>query len=257
MFILGAADPEMSEIEGVLRNTRREFGYAGLNGSRVAPGTAYKAVEVIPVQGSPGGEMVFVECAVDGVLAARVIDHHRPGDPGYGAPPERYLEASSLGQLLQLLGLDADRRQRIIAAADHCLFAAYAGRCPGVDPDDLLEFRLESRAAFQKRSVEELKLAVASTIEALKTANRVELSPGIIVADMRRDVPYDELPEAAARAGVGYLSGPLVGPDGRKKYTVSGPPEAVRGFMETWAPAQGLLEVYGDPARGFAGGYLP
>jgi len=26
--------------------------------------------------------------------------------------------------------------------------------------------------------------------------------------------------------------------------------------MRVWAPAQGLTDIYGDPARGFAGGYL-
>lgn len=34
-------------------------------------------------------------------------------------------------------------------------------------------------------------------------------------------------------------------------------PEAVEVFMREWAPAQGLVDIYGDPDRGFAGGYLP
>src|SRR5690606_25622302 len=29
-----------------------------------------------------------------------VIDHHRPGDPGYGRPPEEFLAASSIGQVI-------------------------------------------------------------------------------------------------------------------------------------------------------------
>ena len=39
------------------------------------------------------------------------------------------------------------------AAADHCLGAAYQGLCPGVDPDELMQWRVESRAKFQDREV--------------------------------------------------------------------------------------------------------
>lgn len=33
------------------------------------------------------------------------VDHHRPGDPGYGLPPERFLEGSSIGQVFHLLAV--------------------------------------------------------------------------------------------------------------------------------------------------------
>lgn len=75
------------------------------------------------------------------------------------------------------------------------------------------------------------------------------------ILDMRREVPIPELPEAACRLGLNYVSGPLVGPDLRKKFTCSGTPEAVTFFMKEWAPSNGLIDIYGDPARGFAGGY--
>jgi len=65
-----------------------------------------------------------------------------------------------------------------------------------------------------------------------------------------------ELPEAATRLGIGYVSGPLVGPDGRQKITCSGTADQVRAFLDHWAPAQGLVDAYGDPERGFAGAYL-
>src|SRR5690606_35947049 len=110
------------------------------------------------------------------------IDHHRPGDPGYGRSPEEFLPASSIGQvwasLLRLRndGWDSplysgtgsvywnDRRWYgdtpygqvdvpeallLVAAADHCLAAAYRGECPGVDPDKLMQWRVETRAEFQ------------------------------------------------------------------------------------------------------------
>lgn len=74
------------------------------------------------------------------------------------------------------------------------------------------------------------------------------------VADMRRPEPIPELPEAATRLGIGYLSGPLIGPDGRKKYTVSGSVVEVRAFF-AWAEREDLVDAYGDPERGFAGAY--
>src|SRR5690606_42081711 len=46
-------------------------------------------------------------------------------------------------------------RYVLAAAADHCLAAAYRGECPGVDPDALMRWRVESRAAFQGRRSEE------------------------------------------------------------------------------------------------------
>lgn len=53
-------------------------------------------------------------------------------------------------------------------------------------------------------------------------------------------------------------SGPKPDRDGRRKVVLGGhtTPETVRAFMAEWAPAQGLVDIYGDPARGFAGGYM-
>lgn len=43
--------------------------------------------------------------------------------------------------------------------------------------------------------------------------------------------------------------------DGRLKYTVSGEAATIRTFLAGGAAALGLVDTYGDPARGFAGGY--
>src|SRR5690606_9451731 len=178
----------------------------------------------------------------------------------------------------------------LCAAADHCLGAAYRGECPGVDPDALMRWRAESRAKFQGRSVEEVLADVERAQDALRAAPELVLSehlcewhlvrPGsggdcvnaagtdysedpcsaVVVRDMRQPVdlrPTRELPEAAARLGIGYVSGPLVGPDGRQKITCSGTSDQVRAFLDHWALAQGLVDAYGDPERGFAGAYLP
>src|SRR5690606_10871211 len=151
----------------------------------------------------------------------------------------------------------------LIAAADHCLGAAYRGECPGVDPDELMRWRAESRAKFQGRTVDEVLADVERAQAPLRAAPELGLlgdpCSAVVVRDMRQPVdqrPTRELPEAAVRLGIGYVSGPLVGPDGRQKITCSGTADQVRAFLDHWAPAQGLVDAYGDPARGFAGAYL-
>ena len=371
IWILGAPDPEMGAIERLLRQCGEQIIYAtDESGRRVHPGNAYRC----PVPEVPEGATVYaVEC-VDVLPEGWVrIDHHRPGDPGYGLPPEEFMSASSIGQVIAELARTGalrravqdeithwmadnrgllpaaeynkmlrtqwfwtrqnmpgpnpyasdgtiargvswlydgyavavrqndfyfDHRVALIpppliytAAADHCLAAAYRGECPGVDPDALMRWRVEQRAAHQGRSVEEVLADVERAREALMDAPVVRLSPEpwepacgvhgrtgacwqsggpdpsirtdacyamgdpLLAVDMRERV-VPELPEAAAREGVCFLAR-LPGPDGRTKIVCqAGSPEQIRAFMTTWAPAQGIVDIYGDPARGFAGGYL-
>jgi hypothetical protein len=295
IWILGASDPEMAEIERVLLAAGERVEYAvSADGTRVHPGNAYRAV-------GPTAEVLVdaaiytVECRIAGVTPVRAIDHHSPGDHGFGRGPQEFLPASSLGQVLSELAAfgrwdsaaevdsvhysapgsiyHVDGRwvvdglygsspvpRRIVqaAAADHCLGAAYRGECPGVDPDALMEWRAASRAAFQGVSTAEVLARVEAAAEELRAASELVLSEageGLVVRDMRRDQPVPELPEAATRLGISYISGPLIGPDGRRKYTLSGTAEVVEAFLGGWAARNGLVDLYGDPARGFAGGY--
>lgn len=273
------------------------------------------------------GRVVLVECDLPGHpregLEVVVVDHHRPGDPGFGRDSEEFLPASSVGQVISLLaeggalpgdwskdgvaylcpgrtpgelafqlahesGVACSREEggggifspdrwlvgvpdqrhtgwnvRVVpddfllaAAADHCLEAAYRGRCPGVDPDALGRWRAETRAAYQGRTVEDVLRDVAAARVALAAAPRVRIDD-TAVADLRnKEVP--ELPEAATRDGTPYLAMPRpTERDPRKKVTLgAASPEVVREFLESWASAHGLVELYGDPARGLAGGYV-
>lgn len=335
LVVLGAdSDSEMIQIERRLRAAGEIVAYATIQGSRVHPGNAYRATGWTFFPWSPivgeaffddGGQIVFVECFVAGSGPAferpTIIDHHRPGDPGYGRPPEEYWEASSLGQVCALLGVQPIKRELLIAAADHCLEAAYRGRCPGVDPDELMRWRAESRAAFQKRPVEDVLADVEAARKRLRDAPTlprhrhgypipwvarcqvrrrvyaavhggehdpegsivfdgppVEYTGGLgafdegdchpsrwweidgadprphhFLRDLRgQHVP--ELPEAAAREGIPFLA-TVQDKDGRVKTVLqAAPPELVRRFM-AGELVTGLKEVYGDPARGFAGGY--
>lgn len=337
---LGADDSEMSAIETLLRAAGVSVVYAlGKDGKRVIPSTAYSAHDVS--DGAWGEVTHLVEChpaaLSDGMsYAIREdvvrVDHHAPGDRGFGKPPAEFFSASSIGQIIEILAahhlyhdyraIDSefysapgcsyftgsgwsvdspfgsiwvDQEHVLIAAADHCLGAAYRGECPGVDPDALMEFRVRQRASFQKRDPDQILADIAVAREALRTAPTVDLG-GSAVCDFRNAftrtvapaVPggpemgahvvfgdwnvgafdegdyhelikagVSELPDAAAREGVAYLA-TVIEKDGRKKVVIGGSttPEQVRAFMESFATSQGLTGVYGDPARGFAGGYV-
>lgn len=391
IWILGASDPEMTLIEELLRACGEEYIYAlDDRGERVHPVNSYRC----PTPVVPEGSTVYaVEC-IDVLPEGWVrIDHHRPGDPGYGLPPEEFLTASSIGQVLSVLAhtpvdMRRDRRDRIVlgkhpeisrdlltgsissddlhtdwhlegfgtfrdshlqsspdvgdrtakqilnntkrfcfagghwyacpylgsedrgrheqyftvlrvpthillvAAADHCLAAAYRGECPGVDPDDLMRWRAETRAAHQGRSVDDVLADIALARREVQEAQIVDCdfnakgwcdscgpncmfcsSCGTCECGANLECPPDylmcmsvldlrgyevpELPEAAAREGWAYLA-TVTDRDGREKVVLGGAtsPEMVREFMMCWAPAEGLVDIYGDPERGFAGGYI-
>jgi hypothetical protein len=310
LWILGASDPEMNAIEKLLAECGQTFGFAVDNqGKLVHPGNAYEAAGVFLGGDLTAGtrvllaapRVVLVECG--GPALKRLedswevirCDHHRSGDPGYRVTPDKFLPASSIGQVISRLARDGllppswprettffvdhgtfqltpdgwavgypphkvvhiPENLVMVAAADHCLGAAYAGLCPGIDPVALGRVRAADRASFQGRPVEDVYADIEATTEALRDAPRIRLesSEGTIqIADMRRAVPWPELPEAGTRLGVAYISGPLTTTDGRQKFVVSGSVAEVSAWM-TWAPANGIVDLYGDPVRGFAGGY--
>lgn len=338
LFVLGADDPEMQAIERLLRKAGEAVAFAvGSDGKRVHPGNAYAAADLrwsndpADCSGPAWGAVThLVECAPVTGAAIRpnvvVIDHHRPGDPGYGRGPKEYMPASSIGQVINTLarqggvedaismfttrlswqshqesgnnygsrGLDLARpliclfpgssdepsiwaeipgEVVLLAAADHCLESAYRGKCPGVDPDELMRWRAESRAAHQKRPID----AILADIEAARQKLRVRMAateaypgsnyycphcdtldhPDCMASahwvDMRvENIP--ELPEAACREGIPFLS-TVRDRDGREKVVLMvSPPDLVRRFL-AGEVVPGLCDFYGDPARGFAGGY--
>jgi len=318
LFVLGAADPEMAAIVRVLTALSLPMAYAAAQGkdgvvAPVHPGNAYRASHVLTPGGSvlllgpaPDGSegyidqpWVAVECALPGAPSpVKVIDHHRPGDPGYGKPPEEYLEASSIGQLAALLSNPGEPYAwqgqslnlagwidkvlgamvaRYVAAADHCLAHAYQGKCPGVDPDVLMDWRVRERAVFQKRSIEavmadikEARLQIRGAAVRQGAVSWVDPQSGApcdygegatevwdksVLLDWTKSETIPELPEAAIREGVAYLA-TVKDPDGRQKEVLGGctTSEMVQKWMEA-RRGEGR-EVYGDPARGFAGAYL-
>ena len=268
LVVFGAADPEAELAEKICRQLGVPAVHAiGKDGKRVMPAGAYAPDNVTPLGLSAVPTVVLFECAAL-VNAARIVvcDHHRPGDPGFGWPPADFWPASSLGQLCEFLGRDGwfgsawkpTPQMLICAAADHCLAAAYRGECPGVIPTALMRWRAETRAKFQNRPVGAVLADVEAAAAALREAVGIIIARDGIqrIADMRRAPPYPELPEAATRLGMAYIAGPIVDRDGRRKYTGSGNPAEIAAIM-SWMERQGMTEIYGDPARGFCGGYSP
>jgi hypothetical protein len=157
-----------------------------------------------------------------------------------------------------------------VAAGDHCPAQAYRGECPGIDPNELMRWRAEKRAAHQGRSVEEVLSDVERASQALFASKVIDSprhcgdsddpacdTPAWAVRDVRGD-PIPELPEAALRYGYCYIAGPITERDGRRKCVLGGhtTPEIVEAFLRGDIAPE-LIDRYGTPARGNAGGYLP
>jgi len=262
VIVHGAMDPEMAAISSLAKEAGIPL-VAGLcDGKPVHPGNAYR-VDGFSEQIDPSRRVIAIECdgpAVSSLPEGRIarIDHHRPGDPGFGAPPERYWEASSVGQFCHLFGIEPTEELRHVAAADHCLSAAYKGLCPGVDPDKLMEWRITSRAKFQGKDPAVLMATVKETMSTISSlAQEQNVEPGGIVSLLGTpDGTLPEAPEAASRLSYG-VECKVKERDGREKLVLMGSatPESVSSWLD--AQKEQGREVYGDPRRGFAGAYLP
>jgi hypothetical protein len=247
VFILGAPDPEMEEIERVVRSCGHEVRYALLRQTRVRAEQAYWA-DSLDAPIPKDATLVFVECSVLGLSCDHLIDHHRAGDPGFGQPPEKYLESSSIGQTLQYLELEPTDTQKVIAAADHCPTQAYQGKCPGVTPEALREWRTATRAVRRGVTPEEMDASILFAKSTLENAERIDVGGCSLpwVCDRK-----GEIAEASARYNIPFLYAERLN-DGRTKMGIMG---ALPDVIQVWMRECGLTNVYGDPARGYAGGY--
>lgn len=292
-FILGAADPEMNFIQNSIQNlfpgaevyvagTVDEFGAF----KRCHPGNAYKAthakcelssciVELQPATPDTLGTVrglqpVFVECNIPAVgwNGNYSIDHHNPGDKGYGGAPEHYWESSSVGQVFNLLhfwgahplklerAFEGEKRY-LVAASDHCPGHAYAGRCPGIQMKELHLFRAETSASFNKMTVDQWLEAVDIACCRLRNLAVIQTPHGgYSIAEEEIDM----LNQASLILGmaVQYQTPGNARDPRRKMGILGGSPELVAHWMEHARDPDGLrlVDVYGDPARGYAGGYV-
>lgn len=252
--VLGAFDPEMQEIQRVLSEMGVPWAPAHVRAHRVKAHQAYDA-DRLHANVPAGHAVLSVECAVRGLPADIEVDHHRPGDAGYGKGPSDYLAGSSLGQVLRLLNVEPTKRHRYTAAADHCLSAAYAGACPDIDPQELRAFRKQCKAEMRGIDPDEWDRQVEHAKRVILAADHVRIGGDKVAwfdetAGVRM-VP--ELSEASAQLGLPFVTVRSARPDTRAK---AGIYSARPALVARWMNICGLKDIYGDPARGFAGGYF-
>lgn len=258
-FVLGAQDPEMDRIEEVLQERGYNIQHATVNGQRVHPWEAYK---IAPVDGYA---VIYVECAPGDTDEYISIDHHNKGHLGYGLPPNRYWEASSIGQLYRLLEITAiPHEDLVLAAMDHCPAAAIAGQCPSVSAQEVLDRKIDELSKWLKQPIDLIRIRI------LECETLIKDLPTIVLAEQQvkdgRAVVYGAASDlnlrcasiAALHMGVAILFRQKY--DGREEWSLQGhcTPECIIEFKNVWGPAQGLSpsSIYGVPSRGYAGGHI-
>jgi hypothetical protein len=263
LFVLGAMDPEMQEIVRILQEQGSIYVFAQKDGEPVRPNNAYQADEFKAPLGTE--RVVFVECQAPfetsdpEVVEVVVIDHHRPGDPGYDEPDVFW--ASSLGQLYRFLELpdpEIGSESYLIGVCDHNLKYAYRRW-----PADTLRLRAKQKASFLCCSEEGVLNDFRRAINALRRiassyppATDVSGS-GKSPIDLREGRDINFANEASAYLGVPIVYGPSELPDGRKKYGLLGAsPSQVQAWLDGEGFAGKLQDRYGVPSRGIAGGYI-
>lgn len=145
------------------------------------------------------------------------------------------------------------KRHLFLAAADHCLPQAYRGRCSGVDPEEIIKFRVWIRAERQNVDIESIEKRINNTRSILRRMNengQVDLTK----------LPSGSLPEvveASVRESLSVLSMVKDKQTKRNKMLLLGynQPEDVKEWMNYWK-GKGY-EVYGSPVRGYAGAIEP
>lgn len=271
LWILGAPDPEMTAIEKLLIQNQEFFIYAKTaDGRRVHAGNAYAAFDN-QTMGDPETIILVecdfkIECYLAGGITKAVtirVDHHRPGDRGYRRPPEEYMTASSVGQVIHILETECQKHVevtdelRMTAAADHCLLAAYQGKCSQIDVERLMQYRVHQRAQFQNRSIVSVLTAINKARIALRRQQKVQIvgsdNKTYLVADFGSSTIL-ELLEASAREGLPFLATVTDADGKRKRVFQSACAELIDGWMRSQINT--LDRIYGDPVRGFAGGYI-
>ncbi len=266
VFLLGADDPEMRAMEMILEDyCASMFQYATISGKRVTPGNSYEADSIDGLQ--DGDELILVESQPSFIpygVKKVVIDHHRPGDPGYDLGPEQFLEASSLGQLLKLLNIRPTLQEMIIAAMDHCFSAAIRGECPGVHRKDVINVKV--RFIAEKFKVAEHKILQKIDDFVFQFVKVKEVLIGDQLVKDLRDVKLGEgysqdllcMQVAAAMDSKAILICYQDEASAPMKVQLTGHlrKKTTEDFINKWGYAQGLVRIYGVPNRGYAGGYL-
>lgn len=266
LFVIGADDPEMTEIQNLLMLHRKRYELATCDGRRVHPGNAYQAD---PIGARKGMTVVFIECDVadKNTLAgttAIYVDHHKFGDRGFSMPPGRFWEGSSIGQLYTLLKLGRPlHRHLVLAAMDHCMLAARLGKCPGVDSEEVAVLGRQLTAerngvalSWLEECIRVMQRQISSSLYT-KIGNQDVIDFMGMPIGMVYSLEYLCVQEALADLGLAGLvtTRNKVGDPEKIVLCGAATEETIESFINEWAPEHGLINIYGVPVRGYAGGY--
>lgn len=264
-FFLGAKDPEMDRIEEILSEHNFAFKYATINENRVHPGNAY---EFYATKDEFNKNTVFVECFPSQLKGQESnyqrIDHHRSCDDGFYMPPERFWDASSIGQLYKLISMNDDNlyNDMILAAMDHCLPEALSGKLIGISVSDVLKRRIFEISKTSKISIEDVSLKI-DTYKNIIAMSPIKNIGGVELHDLSKlhlgygyNLELLAAQTAASLIGVSVLlrhgDSPI-----REKMTLSGVNSVdnviiVKEHLEN----ENFKYIYAVPARGYCGGYF-
>lgn len=256
-FVLGGDDTEMRYITDILEEKGLSFVFASDEmGNRVTRRGAYR-VDIPKLS----RKQVWVECRPRDYsshemqsLGYHLIDHHNDGDPGFNKGPNKYWEASSIGQVCNLIGHPKTIELQMIAAADHCLNHAYNDGCEPIKRDQLLEFRL----GHYREGIEVAKRKFGELTEIMKANRTYEFNgnlyfdatnvPGLsfFVTDVSA---YNNIPFISIRRKEGKNTGKVFLGNTSKKDIAYFLSDGCHTFGE-------VVDSFGDPKRQFAGAYI-
>lgn len=256
-FVLGGDDTEMRCISDILESRGFNFVYASDSmGNRLSRKYAY-STDIPKVN----RKQVWIECRPRDYdsyemqsLGYHLIDHHNEGDPGYNQSPGKYWEASSIGQLCDLIGEPKTLELQMIAAADHCLHHAYNNGCSPIKREDLLKFRL----SHYREGYDLAKTRFAKMLQQMKDNQDFEFNGnlyfdasevknlGFFVTDASA---YGNIPFISIRHKPNSNTGKVFLGNASKK--------DITYFLEEGCHQFGnIVGKFGDPRRQFAGAYI-
>lgn len=280
-IILGALDPEMIMIEKLLTEHNILFevaqvykdgklkraNHAECYRSRMNDGIAYP---------KPQRNDVWIECEPVGgkkaitTAGGRFIDHHYPGDFGYGMTAQEHAKASSIAQLCNFLRIPLTPEILLASAIDHGLAAAYRNEISGISADDVYRRQVDLMIADFNKSREHVDGDIVGERLIIRNGNlprlqfRVDGALYEIVDYRERSITdsYEYLcvREAALLEGVALVISRVFRVlHHRRKgemFVAHVPPPVIRAFLKGEVHPH-LEERFGVPQRSYAGGYLP
>lgn len=256
-FVLGGQDTEMNYIVDILEERGLRFMFASDSlGNRVSRKGAYDTA--LP---KPNLNQIWVECRPQDYgssemqsLGYHLIDHHNEGDPGFNKGPNRYWEASSLGQVCKLIDHEPTLKLKMIAAADHCLHHAYNDGCSPIGREQLLEFRL----SHYREGMHLAKKRFKELLIEMRNNRNYEFNGTMFfdASDVRRNSFF--VTDVSAYSNIPFISiRSKHGSDTKKVFIGNASKKDIDYFMEEGCHTFGKVKkVFGDPRRQFAGAYL-